>query len=90
MTGRRPVVPGDEIVLDLWAQRIAMSTAGAWLAATVCVLLSLDCVFERRPTPMEWVLLVVPAGSALTLARRQWIARSYLRRRRVAAVADTG
>jgi hypothetical protein len=90
MTGRRPVVPGDETLLDLWAQRIAMSTSGAWLAATVCVLLSSDSVSEWRPTPMEWVLLVVPAGLAVALARRQWIARGYLRRRRVTAVPYTG
>jgi hypothetical protein len=31
----------------------------------------------------------VPAGSAVALARRQWIARGYLRRRR-AAVSGTG
>jgi len=90
MAGRRPLVPGDEVILDLWAQRVTMSTMGAWVAVAGCVVLSSPSVFEWRPTPLQWVLLVVPAGFAFTSWRRQWIARSYLRRRRVAVVADTG
>jgi len=90
MAGRNPVVPGDEIILDDCAQRVTKETPGAWLALVVCLLLSLDSVFQWRPTPLKWVLLILPAGLALTLWHRQWIARGYLRRRRVAAVLRVG